>query len=85
MTLGKSLIHVEFLENIIQLGSLGTSTSFSPFLSIELGIECIENWDSSWMNIMLYELQVSSIILMMRLFLWMFWEKSLMSSKIIFM
>jgi len=45
MTLGESPTHIGFLENIIQLGCLYTSTSFSPSLFVELGMEHIENQD----------------------------------------
>jgi len=74
-----------FLKNIIiQLEWLGISTKFFPSLLEELEIECIIDHDGSWMNIMLKSSCASKIVLVSKLFLWMFWENILISFIIMF-
>jgi len=46
MTLGESMTFEEFLENVIQFGWLGVSTSSFPSLLFELGMECMKDYDS---------------------------------------
>ena len=79
MILDTSWMFNRFLENIIQLEWLGISTKFFPSLLEELGIECIIDHGSSWMNIILKSFCASKIVLVSKLFLWMFWENILIS------
>ena len=62
------------LAKVSQLGWQGTLTSSSPLQLVELGIVHIVNYGGSWMNIILKADWVSKIVLMIRLFFWMFWE-----------
>ena len=62
------------LAKVSQLGWQGTPTSSSPLQLVELGIVHIVNYGGSWMNIILKADWVSKIVLMIRLFFWMFWE-----------
>lgn len=62
----------EFLENVIQFGWLGVSTSSFPSLLFELGMECMKDYDSFWMKIISKEICVSKIVLMMKLFFQIF-------------
>jgi len=71
MTLGTSWMFNGFLE------WLGISTKFFPSLLEKLGIECIIDYGGSWMNIMLKSFCASKIVLVSKLFLWMFWENIL--------
>jgi len=57
----------EFLEKVVQFGWLDTSTSSFPSLFFKLGSEHIKE---------LKEICVSKIVLMIKLFLQMFWEKT---------
>jgi len=74
MTLGGSLSREKGLENVIQLGWLGTPTNSSPSQLVELGIDLIEDYDSSWMKMTSNRNWVYRIVLMMELFLWTFCE-----------
>ena len=77
ITLSKSWEFDGFLENFIQLGWLGMPTnSFSSLLE-ELGIDHIIDQGGFWMNIILKPLCASKIVLVSKLFLWMFWKKIL--------
>ena len=72
MTLGVLWTLDGFLENVIQLGWLGMPTKSFLSLLKELEIEYIIDHDSSWMNIISNSLCASKIVLVSRLFLWMF-------------
>ena len=83
MILGKSSEIIEFLEKVVQFGWLETPTSSSPLLFFELGIEYIKDHENSWMKMIPYKICISRIILIMKLFLQIFWEKILSLFKII--
>jgi len=74
MTLEGSLSYKKGLENVIQLGWLGTPTNLLLSQLVKLGIDLIKNYDSSWMKMTLNRNWVSRIVLMMELFLWTFCE-----------
>ena len=82
MTLGELLAWDEFLEDMVQFGWLETPTNSSPLLLFKLSIDYIKNQDGSWIKMMLKEVYISRIVLMTKLFLWMFWEKILIFFKI---
>ena len=77
-TLGESLSWARFLEKVVQFGWLGISTNSLPSLFLELGMDCMNDQDGSWMKIRLKSHWVSSIILIMELFLQIFCENILM-------
>jgi len=74
MTLRESLSCKKSLENVVQLGWLGTPTNSSPSQLVELGIDLIEDYEDSWMKMMLKKDCVSRIVLMIELFLQTFCE-----------
>ena len=69
MALRESVAWVEFLENVVQFGWLGTPTNSSSLQLEELGMNHIKNQDGSWMKIILKYKYVSRIVWMMELFL----------------
>ena len=72
-----------FIEKVVQLGWFGTSTRCSSSLLIELGIDHIKAHSSSCMNVISKSLCASKIVLVSKLFLWMFCEKILIFLQII--
>jgi len=82
-TLGESDWFVGVLAKVSQSGWWGTPTSSSPSLLVELQIVCMANYGGSWMNTISKDIWVSKIVLTIRLFLQMFWEKSFKMSQII--
>ena len=82
-TLRKSLSLVKFLEKVSQFRWLGTQISSSPSIHLELGIEQMVIQEDSWMKIISKENFVSRIVLTIKLFLWTFCEKILISLIII--
>jgi len=79
MTLGELFSFKGFLEKVIQLGWFRTPTNSSPSLLFELGIEWIVVYDGFWIKITSNEYWVSKIVLTIKLFFYMFWEKILIS------
>ena len=78
MTLGTLWMFNGFLKNIIiQLEWLWISTKSFPSLLEKLGIKCIINHGSSWIDIILKSFCASKIVLVSKLFLWMYWENIL--------
>jgi len=69
MALRESVAWVEFLENVVQFGWLGTPTNSSSLQLEELGMNHIKDQDGSWMKIILKYKYVSRIVWMMELFL----------------
>ena len=82
-TLRESDWFVGFLAKVSQLGWWGTPISSSPLLLEKLRIFWMVNHRGFWMNMMLKDEWVSRIVLTIRLFLQMFWEKSFKTSQII--
>ena len=72
MTLGASWVFDGFLEKVIQLGWLEIPTKSSSSLLEELETEHIIDHGSFWMNTMSNSLCASEIVLVSRLFLWIF-------------
>ena len=68
-TFRKSLVFVEFLKNMIQLGWLGTPTNSLPSQLSRLRIEYIYIQDGFWMKMILKSKHVSRMKWMIRLFL----------------
>jgi len=50
MTLRKSEEYEYILENVTQLGWLGTLTNSFPLQLVELGIVLMTNYDNSWIK-----------------------------------
>ena len=81
-TLGKSLVFVGFLKNIIQLKWLGMPTNSLPSQLSGLRIKQIYIQNGFWMKIISESECVLRMKWMMRLFLQKFWEKTLIFSQI---
>ena len=79
MTLGALWIFEGFLENVNQFEWFGTSTNSSSSLFKKLGMEHINDYGSSWMNIISNSLCTSKIVLVSKLFLQIFCENILIS------
>ena len=77
-TLGESDWFVEVLAKVSQLGWWGMPTSSSPSLLVELRIVYM---GGSWINTISTDIWVSRIVLTIRLFLQIFWEKNLKCHK----
>ena len=75
-TLRESNWFVGVLAKVSQLGWWGIPTSSSPSLLVEFRMIYMVNHGGSWMNTILKDIWVSRRVLTIRLFLWMFWEKS---------
>jgi len=69
------------LENVVQLGWLGTPTNLLPSQLVELRIDFIKDHDSSWIKMMSNRNWVFRIVLMMELFLQTFCKQILIFSK----
>ena len=90
MILSKSLLFKRFLEKIIQFGWLRIptnsssliSTNSSPLQFFKLGSNYIKDYKCSWIKIILNKICVLRIILMIKLFLWIFCKIFLMFFKI---
>ena len=82
MILSKSSPFKRFLEKIIQFGWLRTPTNSSPLQFFKLGSNYIKDYKCSWIKIILNEICVLRIVLMIKLFLWMFCKIFLMFFKI---
>ena len=82
-TIRESFAFKGLLEKIVQFGWFGTPINLSPFLLLELGIEHIKDYNSSWMKMISKDPCISKIVLMKKLFFQMFWQKILISFIII--
>ena len=77
-TLGESDWFVKVLAKVSQLGWWGMPTSSSSSLLVELRIVYM---GGSWINTISKDIWVSRIVLTIRLFLQIFWEKNLKCHK----
>ena len=82
MTWEKLLAGEKFLKNMVQFRWLETSTSSSSSQLEELRMDQMIDQDSSWMKMMSNKECILSMILIKKLFLWIFWEYILILSKI---
>ena len=82
-TLRESFAFKRLLEKIVQFGWFGTPINLSPFLFLELGIEHIKDYNSSWMKMISKDPCISKIVLMTKLFFQMFWQNISISFIII--
>ena len=83
MTLGRSLVKQGSLAKMSQLGWLGTSNKGMSSEFVELGMALSVVHNGFWMNMISKFWLTSRIVLIRKLFFWIFCEKTCNSFKII--